>query len=337
VRAGLAISVAVLSLFECGRREEAVAAPKIAFVNASPVAAAVGAPVRLTCSVEGTSTGVVSYRWSVSSPKRPAPDALDGIAVDWTAAAPGDYVATCTASNRAGTDMKSVSFAVETSDHREAPPAKIPTSPIAVRLKCEPARARGGEPVTCEVDFAGTSGTPRVTWTTSLGKLEGEGARATLVTPPETARGGQLTARVDVSVAADNGAAGTATASVLVDARPCDKTTLDAAPTVAFTREAKAADAGPPSDQAKKATPADGVAACGEQVASCVKQTGKIDACVKSVSRCQSPTPWRGDPGGVDCCPTACVDAYFARRREACASDLLETWLRDCYPGEPPR
>ncbi len=245
------------SLFDCARREEVVERPKIAFVNASPIAVGVGATVRLTCSVEGTGTGVVAYRWSVSSPKQAAPEALEGIAVDWTAKAAGDYVATCTASNRAGADMKSVSFSVDTSERREAPASKLPTSPIAVRLKCDPPRVRGGEPVSCDIDVSGASGTPRVTWTTTFGKFEGEGTRATLVTPAEAPRGGQLTARVDVSVTADDRGAGSASASVLVDVRACDKTTLEATAAIAFTHEATSADAGVSSDDAKKATHAD--------------------------------------------------------------------------------
>jgi hypothetical protein len=338
VRASFVIAMAASSLVGCSRRPEAalVPAPKIELVNASPIAVAVGAPVRLTCSVAGTAAGVVSYRWQVSSTKPPFTETLEGIAVDCTAKTPGDYVATCTASNPSGSDIKSASFSVETPGRAGHPESTLPKSPIAVRLKCDPPRARGGEAVTCAAEVSGSNGAPRYEWTSSFGKFEGDGDHATLMTPSENPRGGQIAARVDVSVTSE-GAAGNATAEVLVDVRACDKTTLEATATAAFAHEKPGADAGPPSADAKSATPADGAAACGDQVASCMKQTGKIDACVKSVTRCQSATPWRGDPSGVDCCPVACVESYFAHRREACAPELLETWLRDCYPGQPAR
>jgi hypothetical protein len=316
-------------LVGCSRREEVVVPPKISLVNASPIAVRVGQPVRLTCAVDGTGTGVVDYRWRVSSSNPPVADSLDGIAVDWTAAQPGAYVATCTAANRAGTDMKSVLFTVERGDRAEPAPANLPKSPIAVRVKCEPAHARVGELVACSAEVGGATATPSYSWVTSFGKFEGEGERVTLRGPAETARGGQVDVKVDLTVSAGGGA-GTASAAVLLDTRACDKTTLEATGTVAFTRENSDAGAAPDNGEA----PAAGPTACAAQLAACMKQSGKADECVKSLARCQGAAPGRVDPAGADCCPTACVEAYFARRREACAAELVEGFPGSaCYPA----
>jgi hypothetical protein len=321
---------AAVGLLGCSRRVEVLEAPRIDLVNASPVAVAVGEEVRLSCSATGARTGVVTYRWSISTPGAP-PDALEGIAVAFQPKRAGAYVATCTASNASGSDIKTASFTVDAEGAAPSRPVgKLAQSPVTVKVTCDKPRVQGGDDFTCSATVAGSNDEPRLTWKTSLGTLAAtSGANATVRTPRSARRGGQQTAQIEVEAATATGV-GAGSVTVLVDLPPCPTATLEATPTTTFRRRPiETADAG-------ERTRDDGIAACQAQLSDCLEQTGKQDECVKSASRCQSKRPWGGDPGGLDCCPSSCVDTYFKARSDKCADDVFPTFLREgCYPAEP--
>jgi PKD repeat protein len=341
-----AVTTLLLVSASCSKRVEIVEEPKISFVNASPVAAAVGAPVRLTCSATTEKTGVVSYRWSVSA-NGGASENLEGIAVDFTATKPGQYVATCTASNARGSDLKTASFIVETDNGAGSRAAgELPKSPIAVKVSCDKPRVHGGDETLCEATAAGASTEPTFTFRTSFGSIQGSGPKVTLQTPKEARRGGQETADIEVEARTATGV-GTAKTSVVVDVVACAKASLEAAPTIGFAHVKpttfaelvdRVRDGGAIAIDATQPPSASlGLAACNGQLLACATETHQPDACVKSVSRCTSAKPWLGDPNGVDCCPTSCIEAYFKARSERCADDIFPTFTANgCYPTDAP-
>ena len=79
-------------------------------------------------------------------------------------------------------------------------------------------------------------------------------------------------------------------------------------------------------------TPANGMRLCVDSITTCMVMKQSTDACVAATARCSSSTPWLGDPAGDDCCPEACLLAYFnARANSSSASALQSMLVSGCY------
>lgn len=69
-----------------------------------------------------------------------------------------------------------------------------------------------------------------------------------------------------------------------------------------------------------------------EGVLACVLKSD-VDDCMRSAPRCESQTPWKGDPAGDKCCPEACLEKYLENRKTQKAEIALTNLDRSCYPG----
>lgn len=81
-------------------------------------------------------------------------------------------------------------------------------------------------------------------------------------------------------------------------------------------------------------TPMIGFRRCMERIQACRVLTREVDACVASMPRCASTTPWLDDPAGLDCCPAECLSEYFEKRTsQAPGKALIDLSQSLCYPG----
>jgi len=75
-------------------------------------------------------------------------------------------------------------------------------------------------------------------------------------------------------------------------------------------------------------------ASCRDLKSSCHDVSGDADACVATVPRCTSSTPWTE---AAPCCPSACVDAYQQQRRLGAtpieANRAVFGSTHECFPG----
>jgi len=65
---------------------------------------------------------------------------------------------------------------------------------------------------------------------------------------------------------------------------------------------------------ASQRNPADALRACALSINACVMRPRAAVDCMQIVPKCQSSTPWLGDPAGDGCCPGACLQAYESSR-----------------------
>ncbi|HEY6556976.1 MAG TPA: hypothetical protein VI072_06870 [Polyangiaceae bacterium] len=73
---------------------------------------------------------------------------------------------------------------------------------------------------------------------------------------------------------------------------------------------------------------------CSRNLMTCVLAGREEDECVAHVPRCQSKTPWLGDPAGVGCCPESCIRRYFAEPSKKARKGLKPIVNHsECYPG----
>lgn len=73
---------------------------------------------------------------------------------------------------------------------------------------------------------------------------------------------------------------------------------------------------------------------CSRNLMTCVLAGREEDECVAHVPRCQSKTPWLGDPTGVGCCPESCIRRYFAEPSKKARKGLKPIVNHsECYPG----
>jgi len=79
--------------------------------------------------------------------------------------------------------------------------------------------------------------------------------------------------------------------------------------------------------------PEHALAACATSITNCMVRTRDVDACVRTIPRCQSATPWAGDPAGEGCCPVACARAYEAKRAAGAAvADAIDAMFEtECH------
>lgn len=85
-----------------------------------------------------------------------------------------------------------------------------------------------------------------------------------------------------------------------------------------------------------KQTPIQGFRRCVDYVtvAMSASTSTSIDSVIASVPRCISRTPWLGDPAGDDCCPEACLRAYFDARNTMTPTEALTRFFDSgCYPA----
>jgi hypothetical protein len=77
-----------------------------------------------------------------------------------------------------------------------------------------------------------------------------------------------------------------------------------------------------------------GFVRCKDHLLACRMAGREPDGCVAGAPRCVSDHPWRGDPGGPDCCPSACLLEYFELRKSKSPEDafIAQAGSR-CYPG----
>ena len=71
-----------------------------------------------------------------------------------------------------------------------------------------------------------------------------------------------------------------------------------------------------------------------ESPGNAIMATHAPDQCVAGTPRCVSDHPWRKDPGGPDCCPSACLLEYFElRKAKTPVQAFLDQTRSHCYPG----
>jgi hypothetical protein len=81
-------------------------------------------------------------------------------------------------------------------------------------------------------------------------------------------------------------------------------------------------------------TPVMGHRSCFARINSCVSATKTFDGCFAAAPRCVTATPWLDDPAGFDCCPEACLLAYFeARSTQDVGQAAMSVVQGMCYPG----
>ena len=81
-------------------------------------------------------------------------------------------------------------------------------------------------------------------------------------------------------------------------------------------------------------TPLMGFVRCQDRVTACRMATHQADQCVAGTPRCASDHPWRKDPAGPDCCPSACLLEYFElRKTNSPVQAFLAQARSQCYPG----
>lgn len=84
----------------------------------------------------------------------------------------------------------------------------------------------------------------------------------------------------------------------------------------------------------RRRDPLMGFRACRVRIQACFQNVGDWDECVAGTPRCESSTPWSGDPAGDDCCPTECLVQYFdARDTKNALESLGSMGSSSCYPG----
>lgn len=82
-----------------------------------------------------------------------------------------------------------------------------------------------------------------------------------------------------------------------------------------------------------KKTPITQFGRCIDRIDACRFATDKLDECVAATPRCVTDTPWLDDPGGFDCCPSACLTHYFdLRTTESGPEAMVDLAEGDCYP-----
>lgn len=80
-------------------------------------------------------------------------------------------------------------------------------------------------------------------------------------------------------------------------------------------------------------TPLTGMDACLERIELCSTFGNTVDSCVAAQPRCAGSTPWLSDDAGEDCCPEACLTAYFGARDQNTPFAALRLLLDSaCYP-----
>jgi hypothetical protein len=81
--------------------------------------------------------------------------------------------------------------------------------------------------------------------------------------------------------------------------------------------------------------PVTGLAMWTDYLGACMKTQQKVDECVVSSARCQTATPWLGDPAGNDCVPEACLVVYLQTRGSGSDSvaALQTVYESGCYEG----
>lgn len=83
-----------------------------------------------------------------------------------------------------------------------------------------------------------------------------------------------------------------------------------------------------------RADPITGLRSCLVRIQACIVTGEKWDECIASVPRCQTATPWLGDPAGNDCCPAECLLEYFDARNTQHPRKAMDTMMgSSCYPG----
>jgi hypothetical protein len=81
--------------------------------------------------------------------------------------------------------------------------------------------------------------------------------------------------------------------------------------------------------------PVTGLAMWTDYIDACMQTQGQVDPCIVSSERCQTATPWLGDPAGNDCVPEACLVIYLQARAsgEDPVAALQTLYESDCYEG----
>ena len=70
------------------------------------------------------------------------------------------------------------------------------------------------------------------------------------------------------------------------------------------------------------------------RITACYDRSNQLDSCINDCPRCVSPTPWKDDPAGDDCCPESCVSEYYELRKTKEPSVAIMGVARgNCYPG----
>ncbi len=83
-----------------------------------------------------------------------------------------------------------------------------------------------------------------------------------------------------------------------------------------------------------RADPITGLRACLVRIQACIVTGQKWDECVAGVPRCETATPWLGDPAGNDCCPAECLLEYFDARITQNPRNAMDAMMgSSCYPG----
>lgn len=352
----------------CGRsRSGDVKPPHLLGASMVPSIGTVGDRVRLECLPDVNGEEPLIPHWQILREASDSPEKLDGVIVSWTPPVPGMYSITCTVTNASGSDTRKLFFRA----HSLMPPRPViikPANnpPIVRSVACEKRMMGGKAQFKCNVDAVDPDGDRLVCgWTTTFGHFSGFNSCWDWLTfPTETTWGGEETARIHVDVVDMNRGRAFGDTSVTVSLPACPKATMESTPTIYFkapryqspadlAAELRASgvheddagvfrfpdtDGGEIFDPQEPRTPADSLAACNDQIRTCVSRTnGKYDECIKAVTRCETNTPWLGDPKGLNCCPKACIREYFARRRESCLADVVTDFLfQGCIPGAVP-
>lgn len=197
--------------------------------------------------------------------------------------------------------------------------------PVLGPPNCESAQAGR---VSCSVEATDPDGDRvSVDWVSTGGGTR-SGAAVELPVLSATADGGVIETIVLVRASDRRGGEAHASVRVKVPTSACGLASPHSVRTLAWTMPDRLR----ATEKLPSTTAREG---CFQQIMACKTQHANFDECVKSAVQCNANQPLGADPAGIGCCPTPCVEAYFALRQFECAEEaVLNLRLMECYPSD---